>query len=318
MSDPMVETKIPRQNIETIVGENLTWVDIVPPNEASMKYLQEKFHFDIMSLEDCFSHKQVSKVDVLPGYLFFVFHFPHYDKDTRISTKRQWSAFIGEGFIVTVHTGELKSLVSLFRECQSSPELRREYFSHGSGYLLYHILDRSIDSYFPVLDKILNLLEDIEDNVFDEEVESVKELSILRRDIITQRMVMFPTRIVFMEMKNKLNRYSQVDITAYYDDLMDHVNKICQTLDECKEVIEVYHDTDYTLTAYRLNRVIRLMNVFATIVLPFLLVSSIYGMNVPLPGGLERGDFKTFIILLAAMIIISVGMLYYFRRRRWL
>jgi magnesium transporter len=318
MSDPGAESNIARQNIEIIEFENLKWVDIVPPSAASMKYLQEQFHFDIMSLEDCLSRKQVSKVDTLPGYLFFVFHFPHYDKDTRISTKRQWSAFVGEDFIVTVHTGELKSLVTLFRECQSNEELRQEYFSHGSGYLLYRILDRAIDSYFPVLDKILNLLEDVEDSVFDEEVEDVKELSVLRRDIIAQRMVMFPTRTVFMESKNKLNRYSKKDLTVYYDDLMDHVNKICQTLDECKELIEVYHDTDYTLTAYRINRVIRILNVLATIILPFLVVSSIYGMNVPLPGGLERGDLKTFIVLMVLMILLSAGMLYYFRRRHWI
>jgi magnesium transporter len=318
MSDPGAESNIARQNIEIMEFENLKWVDIVPPSAASMKYLQEQFHFDIMSLEDCLSRKQVSKVDILPGYLFFVFHFPHYDKDTRISTKRQWSAFIGEDFIVTVHTGELKSLVTLFRECQSNEELRQEYFSHGSGYLLYRILDRAIDSYFPVLDKILNLLEDVEDSVFDEEAEDVKELSVLRRDIIAQRMVMFPTRTVLMELKNKLNRYSKIDLTVYYDDLMDHVNKICQTLDECKELIEVYHDTDYTLTAYRINRVIRILNVLATIILPFLVVSSIYGMNVPLPGGLERGDLKTFIVLMVIMILLSAGMLYYFRRRRWI
>jgi len=318
MYDPGEETKIPQKNIQIISGEKLTWLDMAPPTEEALRYLQERFHFDIMSLEDCLSRKQVSKVDVLPGYLFFVFHYPHYDKDTRISTKRQWSAFIGEGFIVTVHTGELKSLVNLFRECQSNLDIRQDYFSHGSGYLLYRILDRAIDSYFPVLDKILNLLADVEDSVFDEEVESVKELSILWRDIITQRMVMFPTRTVFMEMKNKLNRYSQVDLTAYYDDLMDHVNKICQTLDECKELIEVYHDTDYTLTAYRLNRVIRILNVLATIILTFLVVSSIYGMNIPLPGGLEEGGLKSFISLIAIMILLSAGMLYYFRRRRWI
>jgi magnesium transporter len=318
MSDPRLETNMGRSNIETVVGEKLTWVDVVPPNEASMKYLQEHFNFDTMSLEDCLSRKQVSKVDVLPGCLFFVFHYPHYDKDTRISTKRQWSAFIGESFIVTVHTGELKALVTLFRECQSSEELRQEYFNHGSSYLLYRILDRAIDSYFPVLDKILNLLADVEDDVFDEEQESVKELSILRRDIIAQRLVMFPTRTVFTEMKNKLNRYSQVDLTPYYDDLMDHVNKICQTLDECKELVEVYHDTDYTLTAYRINRVIRILNVLATIILPLLVVSSIYGMNVPLPGGLDRSDMKTFIILMVVMIFLSAAMLYYFRRRRWI
>jgi magnesium transporter len=183
---------------------------------------------------------------------------------------------------------------------------------------MYRILDRAVDSYFPVLDKILSLMEDIEDNVFDEEVEATRELSILRRDIITQRSVMFPTRTIFLELQNKLKRFSKTDVTAYYDDLMDHINKICETLDECKEIIEVFKDADYILATDRINRVVRILNILATIILPFVVISSIYGMNVTLPGGLERGDFKTFVILIAAMGLIAGGMLFFFRRRHWI
>jgi len=220
--------------------------------------------------------------------------------------------------IVTIHTGELKTLVALFRDCQANEDAREEFFSNGSGFLLYRILDRAIDSYFPVLDKILSLIEDVEDSVFDEDVEATTELSILRRDIITQRSVMFPTRNIFIEMENKLKRYSKVDVTAYYNDLMDHTNKICQNLDECKDIIEVFKDADYTLATYRINRVTRLLTIFSTIVLPFLIVSSIYGMNIPLPGGLQRGEWDTFVVLLLIMVVIASAMLIFFRRRRWI
>jgi magnesium transporter len=183
--------------------------------------------------------------------------------------------------------------------------------------MLFQIIDQAIDSYFPVMDKIFNLLEQTEDSVFDEEAEATTEVSILRRDIITQRMVMFPTRNLLIEMRDKLNSYSRIDLTEEYDDLIDHLNKICQTLDECKEVVEVFKDTDYTLVTQRLNRVVRILNVFATIVLPFLAVSSIYGMNVPLPGGMGRDNLTTFFILLAVMIGLTVVMLLYFRKRHW-
>jgi len=305
-------------HVETITWGDLTWVNIQTPTERETDYLAENYHFHPLALDDCLSRKQLPKLDVYPGYLFFIFHFPFYDKKTRISSKRQWSAFIGENFLVTLHTGELKTMVALFRDCQANEDAREEYFRNGSGFLLYRILDRTIDSYFPVLDKILELMEDVEDNVFDEKIEAAKELTILRRDIITQRSVMFPIRTIFIEMENKLKRFSKVDVTAYYHDLMDHINKICETLDEAQEIIEVYKDTDYTLATYRINRVTRLLTIFSTIVLPFILVSSLYGMNVVLPGGIDAGSPRTFIILLVVMGVIATAMLLFFRRRRWI
>ncbi|HUT67156.1 MAG TPA: magnesium transporter CorA family protein [Dehalococcoidales bacterium] len=305
-------------HIESITWGDLTWVNIQPPTQREIEYLAKNYPFHPLDLDDCLSRKQIPKVDEYPEYLFAIFHIPVFDKVTRVSTKRQWSAFLGDNFLVTLHTGELRTLTALFRDCQANEESRKEYFSNGSGYLLYRILDRSIDSYFPVLDKILSLMEDMEDNVFDEDIETAKELSILRRDIIAQRRVMFPTRTLFMSLERRLKRFTKVDITVYFGDLVDHMNKICETLDELKEVIEVFKDTDYTLATYRINRVTRLVTIFSTIVLPFLIVSSLYGMNVRLPGGLETGDIQTFLILLLVMLMIAAGMLFFFRRRRWI
>lgn len=305
-------------HIETITWGDLTWINIQPPAQPEIEYLAQNFSFHPLDLDDCMSRKQIPKVDEYPEYLFAIFHLPVYDKVTRVSSKRQWSAFVGEKFLVTMHTGELKTLTALFRDCQANEESRKEYFSNGSGYLLYRILDRSIDSYFPVLDKILSLVEDMEDSVFDEDIESAKELSILRRDIIAQRRVMFPTRTLFMSLERRLKRFTKVDLTVYFGDLMDHMNKICETLDELKEVIEVFKDTDYTLTTYHINRVTRLLTIFSTIVLPFLIVSSLYGMNVRLPGGLEAGSLSSFIVLILVMIVIACVMLIFFRHRRWI
>jgi len=305
-------------HVETITWKNMTWVNIVQPTEREINYLAEHYHFHPLALDDCLSRKQLPKIDIYPGYLYFVFHFPLYNKETRISTKRQWSAFIGENFMVTIHTGEMKTMNALFRDCQVNEESRREYFAYGSGYLLYRLLDRIIDSYFPVLDKILSLIEEIEDAVFDETAEATEEISILRRDIITQRAVMFPTRTIFIEMENKLKRFSRTDVTVYYNDLMDHINKICETLDEAQEIIEVFKDADYTLATYRINRVTRLLTIFSTIVLPFIIISSLYGMNVGLPGGLEAGSLKTFFILITVMALLAISMLIFFRHKRWI
>jgi len=315
VSLPVAVTK---EVIREVKLGDFTWVDIVPPTVNATQYLSERFHFQTLALEDCLSRRQISKVDVFADHLFCVFHFSYYDKKTRISNKRQWSAFAGNNYLVTIHTGELRALSVLFRSCQDNEEIRQRMLSHGSGYLLYGIIDRAIDSYFPVLDKIMNLLEEMEDSVFDEAADATKELSVLRRDIITQRMVMFPTRNLLNQMRNKLKNYCDIDITQQYDDLIDHMDKICQTLDECQETIEVFKDTDYTLVPNKLNRVLRTLNIFATIVLPFVAVSGIYGMNIPLPGGLDKGSFSTFFMLLGFMAGLAALMLFFFRRRRWI
>jgi magnesium transporter len=305
-------------DITTITWGDLTWVNVPRPTEREIEWLATTYNFHPLAMDDVLSRKQISKIDTYPGYLFFVFHHAYYQKETRIASKRQWFAFISDNYIVTINALELRTLGALFRDCQANEETRKEYMSNGSGFLLYRIIDRSLDSYFPVLDKILNLMEDVEDAVFDEEIEAAKELAVLRRDIITQRTVMFPTREILIEMENKLKRFSKIDMTAYYSDLMDHMDKICNTLDECKEMIEVYKDTDYTLATNRLNKVMRVLTIISTITLPFLAISGIYGMNVFAPGGIEKGNETTFILLIVSMFVIAGAMLYYFRRRRWI
>ncbi|MFA5308410.1 MAG: magnesium transporter CorA family protein [Dehalococcoidales bacterium] len=312
------EPALEKLDIDILTWEDLTWVNIETATQAEMDWLADNYHFHELTLDDCLSRRQVSKIDSYPGYIFFIFHFPFYHKETRIASKRQWSAFIGDKYIVTVNTAVMKTLMALFRDCQANEDARNEYMVNGSGFLLYRILDRAIDSYLPVLDKILNLMEDVEDAVFDEDIEAAKELSILRRDIITQRAVMFPTRDLFTEMENKLKRFSKTDVTAYFNDLMDHMNRICNTLDECKEIIEVFKDTDVVLSTDRLNRVMRILTIFSTILLPFLTISSIYGMNVFTPGGIEEGGLTTFITIIIVMAVIAVVMLIFFRKRRWI
>ena len=315
MTSPQKDVELKPINLKTITWGDLTWVDFVQPNAEVKKYLAEHFDFNPMDIEDVFSHRQLSKVDVYDNYLFIVFHLPVYNKLTRISSVEQWSAFVGEKYLVTLRPGTITALDELHRECEYDEDARQAYFKQGSGYLLYQILDRAVDAYIPVLDKILGLMEDIEDIVFNDEIEAAKDISILRRDVVTQRRVMFPTRVLLTELENRLRRFTKIDLTVYYGDLMDHMNSICDTLDECKEIIEVYKDADFILSENRANRTMRLLAVLAAIAVPILVVTGLYSMNVPLPGGIERGSLQTFILLLAIIVVVVGALLYYFRRR---
>jgi magnesium transporter len=305
--------------MDRVTWEDLTWTNIVNPTPKEMSYLAQNFPFHPLDLDDCLSRKQRPKLDEYTDYLFFIFHFSTYNRETKVSTHDQVAAFIGDKYLVTVHDGRLKTLGKLFKDCQTDEAVRNEKLAHGPGFLLYTILDRAVDAYFPILDKILSLAEDIEDRVFDQNVEVAQELATLRRDVITQRRIMFPSRTVLMELEGKLKRFTNMDIGVYYGDLMDHVNKICDTLDEAKEIIEVYKDTDFILGTDRMNRVMRVLTILSTIILPFLVVSSIYGMNVILPGGHEKsGTLLSFGVVMVVMSAIAAGMLLFFRHKRWI
>lgn len=301
--------------MESITWGDFTWVNIERPTERETGYLAKNYPFHPLDLDDCLSRKQRPKLDVYPDYLFFIFQFSVYDIATRVSTYDQVATFIGNKYLITLHSGQLKPLVKLFRQCQTDEEARREHFSYGAGYLLYRILDRTVDAYFPIVDKILSQIADVEDKVFDENVEAAEEVATLRRDIITQRRIMFPNRAVTAELEPKLKRFTNTDISVYFGDLLDHLHRICDTLDECKEIIEVYKDSDYVLGTDRINRVMRVLAIIATILLPINIVSSVYGMNIPLP--LQDSKYSFLFVSLITLAIIGI-MLFVFRRKRWI
>jgi magnesium transporter len=306
-------------NMESISSGGLTWVNIENPTRREIEYLAQNYHFHPLDLDDCLSHIQMPKMDEYPDYLFLVLHFQIFDEVKRVSRLTQVSAFIGAKYLILLHSGELNVLNRLFKECQNSEESRREYFNHGPGFLLYRILDTLFDAYFPILDKIMKWMEDVEEKVFDEKVEIAKELSLIRRDMITQRRMAMPMRTLAGELAAKIQHYATMDMAVYWGDLMDHLNKICSTLDEIKEIVEVYKDTDFVLSTDRLNIIMRTLTIISTIMLPLIVLSGLWSMNVPLPFGADPGGSQVFFYIILAVLITVVGvMLYIFHRKHWI
>lgn len=109
-----------------------------------------------------------------------------------------------------------------------------------------------------------------------------------------------------------------MDLSVQYGDFMDHVYKAFETLDEYREVVEIFKDTDFVLSTDRLNRITRTLTIIATVVLPFLVVSTIYGVNVNVPGSVNSGSWAPFIVIMLGTLLVTGAMLYYFRYRRWI
>ena len=314
MAIPEVNKKEEQLNIESLTWGDLTWIDIEPPTEQETDYLAQNYPFHPLDLEGCLSRVQRPKIDEYKEYLFLVLHFPVYDRESRVTTPSQLSVFIGEKYLITLHKGELKPLVKLFRECQIDEESLQENLSYGPDYLLYRIIDRLVDYCFPILNKIVDNIEEVEDNIFSEYARgSVKQLSNLRRDIISFRRIIWPMRAVIGSLEPRIRRLTKADLSVYFGDIVDHLDKIWDALDEYKEIIEGLNDTYDSLSSNRTNEVMRMLTVIATILLPITVVASIFGMNVPLP--FQNSSFSLLFVFLIVAVIIGV-MLFFFRRKR--
>ncbi len=303
-------------NLESLTLGDLTWVNIEKPTQRETEYLAQNYPFHPLDLDDCLSRIQRPKIDTYKDYLFLVFHFPVFSKETRVTIPSQVSVFIGEKYLITLHKGELKPLVKLFRECQIDEESRQENFSQGPGYLLYRIIDRLVDYCLPILNKIGDNIETVEEDIFSSEMpRAIKEISILRRDVISLRRIIWPMRTVIVGLEPRLRRFTKMDMAAYFGDMVDHMDKIWDALDEYKELIEGLNDTHDSLATNRTNEIIRMLTIIATILLPITVVASIYGMNIPLP--FQESNYSLLYVFLIMLAIVS-GLLSFFRHQHWI
>jgi magnesium transporter len=303
-------------NMQSLTWGDFTWINIEQPTEEETEYLAQNYPFHPLDLDDCLSRIQRPKIDQYKDYLFVVLHFPVFNKEARVTTPSQVSVFIGQNYLITLHKGELKPLVKLFRECEIDEESRQENFSSGPGYLLYRIIDRLVDYCLPIANKMLENIEDVEDSIFSNRGRSqIKEISMIRRDIISFRRIIWPMRAVIGSLEPKIRRFAKMDLTVYFGDTVDHLDKIWDALDEYKEIIEGLNDTHDSLASNNTNEVMRILTIIATIFMPITLIASLWGMNIPLPFA-RSGNALLYIILI--MVGIISGMLYFFRRRHWI
>ena len=309
MAISKVKNKKESLNLESLTWGDLTWVNIEKPTEREIEYLAQNYPFHPLDLDDCLSRIQRPKIDTYKSYVFLVFHFPFYNQETRVTTPSQVSVFISEKYVITLHKGQLKPLVKLFRECQIDEESRQENFSQGSVHLLYRMIDRLVDYCLPILNKIGDNVETVEDNIFSSEMpRAIKEISVLRRDVISLRRIIWPMRPVIGGLESRLRRFTEMDMSVYFGDMTDHLDKIWDALDEYKEIIEGLNDTHDSVATNRTNEVIRMLTIIATILLPLTVVASIYGMNIPLP--FQDSGYSLAFVLVVWVAVVS-GMLYF-------
>lgn len=315
-----MQVKTEKGRLESINYEGITWVDIENPTQNEIDVLSRNYRFHPLTLADCLSKRQLTKVEEYEEYLFILLHFPNCNNKDRSIVSNQLSIFLGKDYLVTMHPSDFKPVKELFHASKID-ELHGE-LKGSAGHLLYAIIDRSVNELFPILDNIMSDLDEMEDRVFDAKVSAAGEISRLRREIADLRRIVSPLRRLIVELGTKTQKFGVRGLSLYLSDVKDHIEKAWDVLEEAKETVEIYMDTDYVLSTETTNKVLAVLTIAFTITIPFTTIGTIYGMNIPLPGGISKplsflGPYTSFLILLLTMAVPAVLMTWYFRRLGW-
>jgi len=183
--DAFAQPPTAEPNVEVIEHDGLRWINIERPGPLDRAWLEEHFEFHPLDYEDVTSRNQRPKIDEYESYLFIVLHFPVFDKAVGRLNAGELDMFVGPDYLITIPNVALQPVEYLFESCRSSEDLRDQLFSKGPGYLLYRIVDDSFDYCFPMLRKMGNKLERIEEDLFEGRSEEVvRDISNAKQEII--------------------------------------------------------------------------------------------------------------------------------------
>ena len=320
---PAAVPELSTPRVEEIEAAGIRWFNVEQPGPAEQAWLEEHFEFHPLDIEDVFSKNQRPKIDEYPDYLFLVLHIPVFNREIGRLGTGELDLFVGSDFVVTLPSRSLPPVEYLFERCRADEDLREKIFSRGSGYLMYRLVDDSFDYCFPMLRKIGNKLDALEDEIFEGRSEDVvRDISNAKQEIINFRKVIRPQRPVLQDLERAKARYlaGGIDLEIYFDDIIDAHERIWDLLENYKEVIEALEETNESFLSHRVNDALRVLTAITVIVLPLTLIASIFGMNVGLPGGgaPEGGSLVTFAVVIGVMVGVLAGMVAWFRKRRWL
>lgn len=309
----------PPKTIKIITAKNLRWLNVTMPGSKEMAYLAEQFKFDEMDLRECPPPLQRPKLVRRAGYLFMILQFPVYNRKSRSVNTAEVDFFIGQDFLVVVHSSELEVINNFFYECQKFEGVKNKYFAGNPANLLYELLNRLIVYCFPMLNHISLDVDNIEKGIFSgQQKRMLSEILIIKRNIVNFRKAMQPHKNVIKKLIADAPEFFPIDqLNIYFNNLVDYTKEIWDLLENYKDTIDALQQTNESLISFRLNDIMKTLTIFSVIILPLSLLAGIFGMNTT-DGMPFLQDPIGFWKILIVMVIGTFGMLAYFKKKRWL
>jgi len=293
-------------------GRGPLWVDIDTSVRQQLALLEKVFAFHPLAIEDVMNPNSRAKVEAYDGYLFVVLRAVRLDNQTEDPYDLETENihfFISQHVLVTAHHGPSHLIDSVADLTVRSNDL----IGRGPGRLAHLVMDAAVDSFFPVLDRIDEFIDSLEERVFQSfKEEALRDIFAVKRMVLSLRRYLAPEREIFNVLTNRPSPFLSTDIQLYYRDIYDHVLRINDSLDTYRDLLSSTMESYLSQVSNRLGLVTKGLSVVATLSVPFVVVSGMWGMNfakVPLadhPYG--------FLIMLAVQLGLGAGLIWMLRR----
>jgi len=288
--------------------KDLLWVDLFQFSEWELKQVAGIFGFHPLAVEDCLHYSPRAKLDNYGDYYFLLVHALRYDEESADDEIElvQLDVFLGRNFVVTVHHKTLPVLGRMARVSLGSPV----YLNQGVEFFLYSILDGNTDEIFPILDRINVRIDELEDEIYDQSSSAIaEEVLALKRTILTIRRAIMPQKRIFAGINGKGRARFEIreEFKPYFLDLVDHMERITDSIDQFRDLVDTAQTTYYSLISARTNETIRLLTVFSTLFMPLTFITGLFGMNVPFPyqdSGLSTIAITMMLLGIAATMLV--------------
>jgi magnesium transporter len=301
--------------IETVKMGKLSWHHIHQPADKDFDFLSEKFHFHPLDIEDCKSLNQRPKIDIYQNYYFLILHFPNFDKQNMFVKTKEEKIFWGENYIITIEKTPW-IVGQIFMEFKEKEEKKLDNEIETSDALLYRVLERLMSESLYLLRKVGVDLELINRELFNSKpVKTIERISVTRKNIILINTIFKPQLRLFHKFETGQIAGFADNMETYWGNILDYYQKMWDMTEDYEDLIEGLSKTFDSMQTNKTNEIIKTLTLISVIILPLTFITSLYGMNVILP---LQDKSTAFLLLIAGMTVLSVGMVMYFKRRRWM
>ncbi|MFD1095995.1 magnesium/cobalt transporter CorA [Salegentibacter chungangensis] len=294
---------------------NITWVNIDGlSNTSEIEKLGQYYELHPLILEDIVNTNQRPKIDEYQDYLFIVAKMLYHKNNGELENEHI-SLVLGKDYVLTFQESD-GDVFNGVRERIARGKGRIR--TNGADYLMYALLDAIIDNYFLVIDEISDKIELLEEQLFTSQPDDdiTFEIQELKRTILRIRRAVFPLREVVNRLDKMEHPLVQERTNSYIRDLYDHIIQISENIDVYREMIWGLMDMYMTTISNKMNEVMKVLTIMASIFIPLTFIAGIYGMNFEYIPELQWR--YSYFVLWGVMIIIFLLMLYYFKRKKWL
>jgi magnesium transporter len=297
---------------EHLAREELVWVDLCAPDEATLLELAGELDLHELAVEDALSPHQRPKLDRYTSHSFVTCHSLRFEGDRLDST--EIDCFVGARWIVTVRKDEHFPLDPLLERLHQS----ERQLQYGVGFLLYALLDLVVDGYFDAVNAFDEYYDTVSEGLFaDNPLEPREQRAWFetRRNLVRFHRLVAPMREVVSGLMRREQDTVDEGLYPYLQDLYDHVLRVVESTDALRDLVATIVETNLSLRDYRQNQIMKKVTSWAAIIAVPTLVTGYYGMNVPYPGFARHWGvwFST------ALMVVVVGTLFaLFRRKDWI